>query len=155
MRPGSIAIGLIGGGLLFLLLAFPALEAVFELASARQTRTNIAVRLARPPTRPVPIASSGLAMPNGSASASSRAIAERVRRLAASGGVLVETARASEPGPGLAGLSVRVSGPEKAVIALADAVERDAPLVRFHHWRATAIADGKLRIDGELVAAWR
>lgn len=155
MRPGSITTGLIGGGMLSLFLAMPALDAVFELLHARTLRAIAATRLALPPARPAPIVAPGLAMPNGSASASSSAIAERVRRLAASGGVLVEMARASDPGPGLAGLSVRLSGPEKAVIALADTIERDAVLIRFRHWRATAIADGKLRLEGELLAAWR
>jgi hypothetical protein len=41
------------------------------------------------------------------------------------------------------------------VIALIDGIERGTPLTRFRAWRATALTDGGVRVEGELVAAWQ
>ncbi|QDX25596.1 hypothetical protein FPZ54_05910 [Sphingomonas suaedae] len=155
MRIGSIAVGLVGGALCWLLLAQPMAESVTRLVSARQTRANLAARLEAPPAPQSPIAAAGAALRADTRMAATRAMAARIRTAAAGAGVLVEALSATDPGPGLAGVRVRLSGPDKAVIALVDGIERDAPLIRFREWRATPIADGGVRIEGEMVAAWR
>lgn len=155
MRIGSIAVGLAGGALCWLLLVQPMSVSVASLSSARQTRANLAARLEAPPAPPSPIAAAGAVLRAETRMAATRAMAERVRGAAAGAGVLVEALNASDPGPGLAGVRVRLSGPDKAVIALIDEIERDAPLIRFRDWRATAIPADGVRIEGEMVAAWR
>jgi len=83
------------------------------------------------------------------------ALAQRVKRLAADGGVLVEQAARVPGGEGLVRLRLRLSGPDKAVVALTDRIEREAPLLRFASWQVSALAGGGLRVEGEAVAAWR
>lgn len=155
MMRASVAAGLIGGALCWLALALPTAESVAGLVAARQIRTNLAARLVTPPERPPQLLAPGLAITATTPAEAARGIAGRVRSRSAQAGVLVEGMRPIEAGPGLAGVAVRISGPEKAVIALIDGIERDRPLIRLRDWRATAIADGGLRVEGEMVAAWR
>ncbi|MFL9842647.1 hypothetical protein ABS767_16875 [Sphingomonas sp. ST-64] len=155
MRIGTIAAGLAGGALCWLLLVQPMVAAVGDLSVARQARTDLTARLAAPVDAPPPIAAPGAALQAGTRIAATRAMADQVRRAAAGAGVLVEALGATQTGPGLAGVRARLSGPDKAVIALVDQIERDTPLMRFRDWRATAIADGGVRIEGEMVAAWQ
>jgi len=55
----------------------------------------------------------------------------------------------------VAALRIRVSGAEKAVVALADALERGRPLMRMRSWRIEPIPEGGVRLIGEVVAAWQ
>lgn len=155
MKRNGIMAGAVGGAVATLGLSPWVVDAVSALLGARQTRINLATSATMPAPTPPPIVAPGLKVTGGSASAAASGLQARVRRLAAKGGVLVENARATAAGPGLAGLSLRISGPAKAVVALADTVERDAPLARFDDWRVTALPGGGLRLEGRLVAAWR
>lgn len=146
----------IGGGLAVLALLAPVTgTALGELGRARE-----AVRVARaaaraPVARPVPLTAAGLRAPGGTEAAAGEALAGRVRRLAAEGGVLVEQAGRMPGAEGLVRLRLRLSGPDKAVVALADRIEREAPLMRFAAWRVAALPGGGVRLEGEAVAAWR
>ena len=155
MRRGSVAMGLGGGLVAAALLAFPALDAVEALWSARQTRADLAASLAAPPARVRPLVAPGLAIAAADRASAARSLAGRVRASAASAGVLVETLSPAPSQPGIVMLNVRLSGPEKAVIAMIDGIERGTPLTRFRSWRATALAGGGVRVEGEMVAAWQ
>ncbi|MBW4330306.1 hypothetical protein KY084_05395 [Stakelama sp. CBK3Z-3] len=84
-----------------------------------------------------------------------RRIADWLRRDAARQGVLVESVSAGSAPDGLVAMQFRISGGEDAVLAMADRLERGKPLVRFVRWRVEAIAQGKIRLDAELVVPWR
>jgi hypothetical protein len=86
-----------------------------------------------------------------SAAAGRAAMMARLQRLAKAGGVLVEETSALEAPAGLVALRVRASGAEKAVLALADAFEREQPLMRFRHWSIEPVAGG-VRLAAEAVA---
>jgi hypothetical protein len=75
----------------------------------------------------------------------------RLQRFAKAGGVLVEETNAVDAPDGLVALRVRVSGAEKAVLALADAFEREQPLMRFRSWSIVPVAGG-VRLSAEAVA---
>lgn len=153
MKLGPIAIGA-GAGVLLLLASLPLVGgAIGGLAEARAERARLEAALAAPVERS-PLVAPGLAIDGGQADAA-RTLATRVRALAGSGGVLVEDARPLASAGGLAVLGIRLSGPEKAVLALVDSLEREAPLVRLRRWRIAALAEGGVRLDGEAVAAWR
>lgn len=146
----------IGGGLVAVALLAPATgTALGELSRARAAAFDAQVAVSAPVRAPVPLTATGLRAPGGSEVAAAGAIATRVRKLAAEGGVLVEQAARVPAGEGLVKLQLKLSGPDKAVIALTDRIEREAPLLRFAAWRASALAGGGLRIEGEAVAAWR
>jgi hypothetical protein len=146
----------IGGGLAALALLAPATgTALGELARAREAVGAARAAANAPMTRPVPLTAAGLRAPGGNETTAAAALAGRVRRLAAEGGVLVEQAGRVPGGEGLVRLRLRLSGPDKAVIALADRIEREAPLMRFAAWRVTALPGGGVRLEGEAVAAWR
>ncbi len=155
MRRGSIALGVGGGLFACALLAVPTFEALGDLWSVRQTRAHLAARMAVPPEPDRPLVASSLAIRAQDRTSAMRGLAEHIRRSAAAAGVLVETLTPTAPQPGIVTLQVRLSGPEKAVIAMVDAIERGAPLTRFRNWRAAALPDGGMRVEGELVAAWQ
>lgn len=145
----------IGGGLLTALLLAPATgTALGELARARSERADAAA-VAATPTRLPPLVDAGARVRAVSEAEAGRAAAERLRRLAAGNGVLVEQVETVRGGGGLVRLRVRLSGSDRAVIALIDRIERDRPLLRFRSWRVTALSDSGLRLDGEAVGAWR
>ena len=146
----------IGGGLVALALLAPATgTALGKLERARGAVAAARAAANAPARAPVPLTAVGLRAPGGNEAAVARALAERVRKLAAEGGVLVEQAARAPGGEGLVKLQLRLSGPDKAVVALTDRIEREAPLLRFAAWRASALPGGSLRIEGEAVAAWR
>lgn len=147
--------GLAGGVALAVALLGPAVEAVRALNAARQQRADLVARLAVPPVPAGPLVASDLAVPGGSAAAAARDLSSRLRRAAGSAGVLVEALAPGRAAPGLVTVRVRLSGPEKAVLALVDATERGTPLTRFRDWRIDALSDGGVRVEGEMVAAWR
>ncbi|MEI9928423.1 MAG: hypothetical protein WDN44_12910 [Sphingomonas sp.] len=75
-----------------------------------------------------------------------------IRARARSGGVLVEEIAAlPSDGPVIA-VRVRLSGAEKAVLALVDGVERGTPLIRLRAWRLSPTADGGVRLTAK---PWR
>ncbi|WP_343521021.1 hypothetical protein [Sphingomonas sp.] len=146
----------IGGGLAALALLAPAAgTALGKLARARESAAAAQAAVTAPRPAPVPLVASRLRVPGGNAAAAMRTLAGRVRRLAAEGGVLAEQVAPGPMDAGLVRLRVRLSGPGKAVVALADRIEREAPLTRFAAWRVTALPEGSLRLEGEAVAAWR
>lgn len=146
----------VGGGLAVLALLAPATgTALGELSRARTAADAARAAVNAPVRAAVPLTAAGLRAPGGNEVAAAGAIAARVRKLAADGGVLVEQAARVPADEGLVKLQLRLSGPDKAVIALTDRIEREAPLLRFAVWRASALAGGGLRIEGEAVAAWR
>ena len=155
MRWGAVALGLGGGLVGAALLAVPACEALDELRAARQVRMSLAARIAVPPAPARPIVAPELAISGRDGATAARSLAGRIRGSAASAGVLVEALTLNARQPGIVTLRVRLSGREKAVIAMIDGIERGTPLTRFRSWRATALADGGVRVEGDLVAAWQ
>jgi hypothetical protein len=146
MKMPPLALGA-GAGLLLALLLAPATgTALGKLAAVRDERAALASKVAGPLLPPPPLVVSGLPLAGDAA-----LLAANIRERGRSGGVLVEEI-ANLPRPGrLVVLRLRLSGPEKAVLALADSLERDAPLVRLRTWQLTGI-EGGVRLTGEAVA---
>jgi hypothetical protein len=150
----SLAIGA-GAGLLVALLLAPATgTALGKLSTARAERARLAALAVSPAANLSPLAPD-LMLRTADIAAARAAMMNRVQSLAKAGGVLVEETSAVPAAEGLAGLRIRVSGAEKAVIALADALERARPLIRLRRWRVDPVAGGGVRLSGDLVAAWR
>jgi hypothetical protein len=146
----------VGAGLVVVALLAPATGTALGKLSRVRAAVVEARAAARAPAKTlVPLTAVTLRTPGGNEVAAAGATAARVRKLAAEAGVLVEQAERISAGDGLVKLQLRLSGPDKAVIALTDRIEREAPLLRFAVWRASALAGGGLRIEGEAVAAWR
>ncbi len=97
----------------------------------------------------------GLEVRAADIAAARAAMMQRVQSLAKASGVLVEETSAVPAAPGLAALRIRVSGAEKAVVALVDSVERAKPLMRLRRWRLDPVAGGGIRMTGDLVVAWQ
>lgn len=146
MKLSPLAIGA-GAGLLIALVLSPVVgKALGKLNRVRADRSALAAQLSTPQASPSPLLVSGLTVSGGATE-----LAANLRERARSGGLLVEEVTdVSAPGR-LVVLRLRISGPEKAVLALADAIERDTPLVRLRGWRLTGIAGG-VRLTGEAVA---
>jgi hypothetical protein len=155
MRRGSIVLGLGGGLIAAALLAAPLGEAMAGLWSARQSRADLTASLSAPSPPVRPLLAPGLAIAAADRAAAARSLATTIRGRAASAAVLVEALAPAPSSPGIIVTRVRLSGQEKAVIAMLDGIERGTPLIRFRSWRATALADGGVRVEGEMVAAWR
>lgn len=150
MKIPPLALGA-GAGLLALALLAPVTgKALSELAAARASRAQLAQTVALPERR-APIVADDLALAVSDAAAARAAMMARLQRLAKAGGVLVEETNGVEVPDGLAALRVRVSGAEKAVLALADAFEREQPLMRFRRWSIEPVAGG-VRLAAEAVA---
>lgn len=146
----------VGSGLAVVALLAPATgTALGKLSRARTGLIEARAAVSAPVRAPVPLTAAGLRAPGGNEAAAAGAIAARVRKLAAEGGVLVEQAGHVPAGEGLVKLHLRLSGPDKAVVALTNRIEHEAPLLRFAAWRVSALAGGGLRVEGEAVAAWR
>jgi hypothetical protein len=153
MRFPLLAYGIALGLMLALLTAPFAGTALGELSVARAERDALAADAKAPPET-IAVVVPGLAIPARDAAAARAAILNRVQALAKAGGVLVEETNAVAVPPGLAALRIRLSGPEKAVVALADALERGRPLIRLRSWQLVPIPGG-VRLTGEAVAAWQ
>jgi hypothetical protein len=129
------------------------MSALDRLADAREMRSRLTAALQAPPAPPTILPALALAAPDRNAAA--RGIAAQLRAAAIAGGLLVETIAPADPGaPGLVALDLRLSGPEKAVVAFADRTERARPLARFATWRVEAGEGGSIRLDARLVAPW-
>lgn len=151
MKPSPLLFG-IGAGLVGLLALSPLTGiALGDLAKARARHARVAPATTLP-ERQAPILAKGSALDAVDAAAGRAAMMARVQRLAKAGGVLVEETSAAEAPEGLVALRVRASGAEKAVLALADAFERERPLMRFRSWTLEPIAGG-VRLTAEAVAA--
>lgn len=155
MSQRHLAAGLGIGLAVVAVLALPMAEALSGLWSARQQRADLEARLVAPAPAVAPLTAPALAIKAGDRATASRDLARQLRARAASAGVLVETLAPTAPLPGLVMLRLRMSGPEKAVIALTGEIERGTPLTRFRSWRVAALSDGGVRVEGEVVAAWR
>jgi hypothetical protein len=153
MRVPPLAYGAALGLVLALLSAPFAGTALGELSVARAERDALATA-AKAPSGTVAVVAPGLAIPARDAAAARAAMVNKVQALAKAGGVLVEETNAVAVPPGLAALRIRVSGAEKAVVALADALERGRPLIRLRSWQLVPIPGG-VRLTGEAVAAWQ
>ncbi|KRC79090.1 hypothetical protein [Sphingomonas sp. Root241] len=151
MRPSPLLFG-IGAGLIGLLALSPFTGAALgDLAVERAQHARI-VQAAALPARQAPILARGSALDAMDAAAGRAAMMARIQRLAKAGGVLVEETSAADAPEGLVALRVRASGAEKAVLALADAFERERPVMRFRSWTLEPIAGG-VRLTAEAVAA--
>lgn len=155
MNRATLIAGIAGGLVAVALLAPATGTALGKLARARDAVAEARMAAGAPRAAPVPLTAADLRAPGGSETAAAGGLVVRVRKLAADGGVLVEQAARAPAGEGLVRLQLRLSGPDKAVVALVDRIEREAPLLRFSAWRATALPGGSVRIEGEAVAAWR
>jgi len=143
----------VAGGIAALALLWPALAAVDRLGDARAARAAAAADLAAAPAGPVTLPAA--AFPADDAVDARRRLAAQIRAQAVQGGVLIESiAGDGAVPPGLAALTLTASGPEKALIAFADALERGARPVRFRAWRLTPTPGG-VRLDAQAVAPWR
>ena len=148
MTVPPIAVG-VGAGLVLALFLAPATgTALGRLAEARAGRVILADAVARAQAPTPPLVPTALAAP------SPETLVAQIRERAKAGGVLVEEAAPQASGS-LAVVRVRLSGPEKSVIALVDAIERGQPLVRLRGWRLAALTGGGVRLTGEAVAARR
>jgi hypothetical protein len=155
MNRATLTAGL-GGGLLAALLLAPATgTALGELARARTARAEAAGLAARPQGALPPLLPSNLRISGGDAGQGAQAAVTRIRTLAAASGVLVEQADPLPAEGGIIRLRLRLSGSGKAVVALIDRIEREAPLIRLRSWQVRALGEGGLRLEGEAVAAWR
>ncbi len=144
----------IGGGIGLALAALAwsgATDALARLDAARAVAADARAeaapvdRLADAPWR--------LAAPSAD-TALARAAA-RLRADAKANGVLVERAAVAAPiGPGLARLDLSLSGPEKAVLAVADRIERTGQGARWERWKLVAVPGG-VRLTGSAALAWR
>lgn len=140
------------GALVALALSIPAARALDEMADARRARATAQAVVAA--GMPGPIAPAA-AFPADDAADARRRLAARIRADAARGGVLIESIGGDSATPAaLAGLTLRASGPEKAVVAFTDALERSEVPVRLLGWRLTP-APGGVRLDARVVAPWR
>lgn len=144
MKLPPIAIGATGGLAVALLLSPAVGNSLGQLETARAERE----RLMRSAPEPAPLVASGL-MSDG------KAVAAHIRAAAKQGGVLVEEIAERKGGGAVVTLRLRLSGPEKAVVALADSIERDVPLVRLKAWRLLPLPDGGVRLVAEAVAVRR
>ena len=153
MNRRSLAMGVAGGVAALALLSPLTSDALEGLRAARTVHARLAGEARRPEAAPVLVAA-GLAASARDEAAARAAILARVNMLARTGGVLVETVGAVPMPQGLAAVRLRVSGAEKALLAFADALERQRPLMRLRSWRLEPVAGG-IRLSGEVVAPWQ
>jgi len=154
MKLPAIAWGGLGGLIAVLLLAPLTGTALGKLAAARAEHARLAALMAEPVARS-PLLAPGLAIDAHDVAGARGAMMTRIQTLAKTGGVLVEETSAARAPEGVAALRIRVSGAEKAVVALADALERTRPLMRLRSWRVEPVTGGGVRLIGELAGAWR
>ncbi|OAN57256.1 hypothetical protein [Sphingomonas sp. TDK1] len=141
----------VGMGLILALLLAPWTgTALGRLHKARLARDREVATLAAPQVM-APLLGPGQSVPPPGIAA----VRARIEQRARAGGVLIEDAQPIPAPAPLVAIRLRVSGPEKAVVALADSIERDQPLLRFRVWRLVPAEGGGVRLSGELVGATR
>jgi len=148
MRIPPLAAGAGLGLVVAALLLVPAFTSLDRRAAARAHRAAAAAMLAAPEVNDRLVTS-------GLATASADALTTRIRTQAGQGGVLIEQAVPAAAPTGLVAVRLRASGSEKALLAFADGLERDPPLVRFDRWRLVPVSGGGLRLEGQLLGAAR
>jgi len=148
MKFPPLGAGVAGGLLLAAVLAPATGTALGKLAAARADRARLTAEIAAPDSNAALVAP-GLALSGGEDS-----VIARIRERARGGGVLVEEAVVAKGSGSLLVIRFRISGAEKAVIALADSLEREAPLVRLRTWKLVAIPGG-VRLTADAVGAIR
>jgi len=148
MKLPPLGVGVAGGLLLAAILAPATGTALGKLATARADRAKLTEQLAAPESNAALVAP-GLALTGGEDS-----VIARIKERARGGGVLVEEATVLKSGGSLLVVRFRISGAEKAVIALADSLEREVPLVRLRTWKLVAIPGG-VRLTADAVGAIR
>lgn len=148
MKP--VAIGATIGVALAVASALPMLAAVESLARARSERAAIEAQVASPVAADATMLPVATDATRRDALTASGTAAEAVRRSARSGGVLVERIeRWRQPAQSrLVVLRLVASGPEKAVLVLADTL---SPPARWRRWQLVALPGGAVRLDGELL----
>lgn len=147
--------GAAGGLIAALLLAWPAADAAFDLADARGERAGVEAELAKPAPALAPLLRAGQALTAPDAAAARATLAQAVHRAARGQALLVEElAPAPAIGPRTVAVRLSVSGGDKGVLAVLDALEGAAPAARFQAVSVEALADGGLRLKGTWVAAW-
>ncbi|MBB5710720.1 hypothetical protein [Sphingomonas xinjiangensis] len=149
-----IAIGAALGAAALLVLSPTVSDALETLRAARTAHTRLAAEAQRPDVV-TPIVAPAAAIPAADEAAARAAVLTRVNRLSKAGGILVETVGAVPMPHGVAAVRLRASGAEKAVLAFADALERERPLMRLRSWRVEPAAGGGVRLSGEVVAPWQ
>ncbi|UYY59645.1 hypothetical protein [Sphingomonas sp. S2-65] len=154
MKGPPLAWGMAGGVASLLVLSPFTADAVGKLDAARTVHARLADDARRPET-PAPLLKSGLVVEAPDEAAARAAIFARIAGLSKAGGVLVETVGAVPMPHGSAAVRLRVSGAEKAVLAFADALERQRPVMRLRSWRVEPIAGGGVRLTGEVLAPWQ
>lgn len=156
MMRSAVPVGLAVGGALAVLLAWPAADAWFDLADARGEAAVLARATAAPAPAPAPLIERDRALRAADAAAARGALAGAIRALAQRQSLLVEeVAPAAAPGDRLAAVRFSLSGSEKAVLAMVEALEGDRPLARLRDMDLESLPDGSLRLSGTLVAPWR
>jgi hypothetical protein len=147
------AAAVVAGLLLAAALCIPMARSLDRLADARETRGRLTAALHAPAPPPVIAPEQALAAPDRATAA--RRLAGQLRADATAAGLLIETIAPAVSGAlGLVALDLRLSGPEKAVVAFADRTERARPVARFARWRMEAGEGGSVRLDARLVAPW-
>ena len=154
MKGPPAAWGAAAGAVVLLVLSPVVADALAALDAARTVHARLGEAAKRPDTA-APLVRSGMAMAAPDETAARALILARVNGLSKAGGVLVETVGAAPMPHGLAGLRLRVSGAEKAVLAFAEALERQRPVMRLRSWKVEPIAGGSIRLSGEVLAPWQ
>lgn len=128
-----------------------ATDALARLDAARAVAADV-----RDEAAPVDrLADADWRLPATSAGKALRTVAIRLRSDAKANGVLVERAAAAVPaGAGLARLDLSLSGPEKAVLTVADRIEREDRGARWESWKLSSLPGG-VRLTGRVAVAWR
>ncbi|QIG79738.1 hypothetical protein [Stakelama tenebrarum] len=144
------------GGLLAALVILPVLPRALEgLAAARTEHARLAAIAERPPIETGALVAEQWRAGQADGLAATRALAHRIRTRAAAAGLLVEQIEARRAPEGLAAVALRVSGSEKSVIAFADRLDREPPIVRFDQWNISAQGDGVVRMGAIAVMVWQ
>ena len=155
-KPGPVAAGVIGGGVLAALVAWPALTASSELQQRRAEAGRLAAQSKSMATPSAMLVGETRALMASNRAAAERQIARSLMAQAKAGGLLIEAvSRGKAPGEHLIAVRFRLSGAEKGVLAIVDAVESDRPVMRLSEWRIEALADGDVRLTATVVAPWR
>lgn len=135
-----------------LALLVPAIDAAGTLQAARAARAAAMERALAEASAP---ATPAAAFAATDARDARRRLSARIRDAAQGGGVMIEAMRSDDAIPGnIAALTIAASGPEKAVLAFADRLERDTVRVRFRNWRLVPVPGG-VRLDAQALALWR
>lgn len=143
------------GAVLSAILLLAAAAPLDRRAEALRRIASADAVLAAPARATGPLVGPGQEIAAGDAQAAIAARRTGLIALARANGLLPEAVTPAPAAPGLVALKIRVSGSEDAVLAFADTIEREPPLSRFRSVRIEAIGQGALRLDGEVVAAWR